>query len=92
MPVNRLGTLSGSRWLPFAGPERQVAAAAELNEVLDAVDELDELSRSILVLRIGEDLSYQEIADTLGITLGQVKIRLLRARRAIAAAVGRGSS
>ncbi len=75
-----------------SGPERQIAAAAELEEVLDAVDELDELSRSILVLRVSEDLSYQQIADALGVTLGQVKIRLLRARRAIAAAVGRGST
>ena len=71
-----------------AGPEHSVAVASELDEVRRAIGELDELSRSILALRVSEELSYQEIADTLGVTLGQVKIRLLRARRTLAAAVG----
>ena len=71
-----------------AGPEHSVAVSSELDEVRRAIGELDELSRSILALRVSEDLSYQEIADTLGVTLGQVKIRLLRARRTLAAAVG----
>ena len=72
-----------------AGPERRVASASELDSVLLAIDDLDELSRSILALRVSEELSYQQIADTLGITLGQVKIRLLRARRALAVGVER---
>ena len=71
-----------------AGPEHSVAVSSELEEVRRAIGELDELSRSILALRVSEELSYQEIADTLGVTLGQVKIRLLRARRTLAAAVG----
>ena len=34
----------------------------------------------MLVLREFEDLSYQEIADTLGISIGTVESRLFRAR------------
>ena len=74
---------------PVAGPELRLVAASELEEVRLALGALDELSRSILALRVSEELSYQEIADTLGISLGQVKIRLLRARRKLAAAVQR---
>ena len=74
---------------PVAGPERRLVAASELEEVRLALGALDELSRSILALRVSEELSYQEIAETLGISLGQVKIRLLRARRTLAAAVDR---
>ena len=74
---------------PVAGPERRLVAVSELEEVGRALESLDELSRSILALRVNEELSYQEIADTLGISLGQVKIRLLRTRRKLAAAVER---
>ncbi len=75
---------------PVDGPDYRVVWASELQEVRAAVGDLDELSRSILVLRVSEDMSYEQIARTLGVTVGQVKIRLLRARRTIAAVTGRG--
>ncbi len=75
---------------PVDGPDYRVVWVSELEEVRAAVGALDELSRSILVLRVSEDMSYEQIAQTLGVTVGQVKIRLLRARRTIAAATGRG--
>lgn len=46
-----------------------------------ALDELDELSRAILVLREVEGMSYDEIAETVGVPVTTVKTRLLRARR-----------
>jgi RNA polymerase sigma-70 factor (ECF subfamily) len=52
-----------------------------------ALAQLDELSRSIVVLREVEGLSYDEIADVLGIPLPTVKTRLLRARRQLAIAL-----
>jgi RNA polymerase sigma-70 factor (ECF subfamily) len=52
-----------------------------------ALSQLDELSRSIVVLREVEGLSYDEIADVLGIPLPTVKTRLLRARRQLAIAL-----
>ena len=73
------------------GPDYRTVWIEELEEVRAALGVLDELSRSILALRITEDMSYEQIAQTLGITLGQVKIRLLRARRTLAAATGRGT-
>ena len=42
--------------------------------------ELPEIFRTVLVLREFEQLSYQEIADTLGISIGTVESRLFRAR------------
>ncbi|MDJ0768607.1 MAG: RNA polymerase sigma factor [Ilumatobacter sp.] len=47
----------------------------------DALDSLDELSRSILVLREVEGLPYDEIAEALDVPVPTVKTRLLRARR-----------
>ena len=75
---------------PVDGPDYRAVRVSELEAVGAALATLDELSRSILALRVSEEMSYEQIAQTLGITLGQVKIRLLRARRALAAATGRG--
>lgn len=42
--------------------------------------ELPEIFRTVLVLREFEDLSYQEMADVLGISIGTIESRLFRAR------------
>ena len=67
-----------------ASPERGLQAAAEVEEssqrVREAVLDLPPASRSVLVLREYEDLSYKEIADTLGIPIGTVMSRLNYAR------------
>ena len=52
-----------------------------------ALDKLDELSRSIVVLREVEGMSYDEVAETLEVPLPTVKTRLLRARRVLATAL-----
>jgi RNA polymerase sigma-70 factor (ECF subfamily) len=44
------------------------------------LEELPEIFRTVLVLREFEDLSYQDIADVLGISIGTVESRLFRAR------------
>jgi RNA polymerase sigma-70 factor, ECF subfamily len=40
--------------------------------------------RIVLVLRYLEDLSYREVADTLGVTLSTVETRIYRAKKALA--------
>lgn len=80
-------------WIPPSSApsaERSVIAATELRAAILTFARLDPLSRTIMALREGEGLKYDEIAEALGITVGQVKIRLLRARRRLAAAVERG--
>ncbi len=42
--------------------------------------ELPEIFRTVLVMREFDELSYQDIADTLGISIGTVESRLFRAR------------
>lgn len=61
--------------------ERTTDARAELEALRAALADLDDLSRSIVVMRDLEGESYQQIADTLDIPLATVKTRLLRARR-----------
>jgi RNA polymerase sigma-70 factor, ECF subfamily len=63
--------------------ERTVAGRAAVDGLWLALDTLDATSRSIVVLREIERLSYEEIADVLGLPLPTVKTRLFRARRTL---------
>ncbi|NLY01421.1 MAG: sigma-70 family RNA polymerase sigma factor [Rhodopirellula sp.] len=58
-----------------------IVARRETRALLDeALGELDEKYRVVFVLRDIEGFSTNETAETLGITPGNVKVRLLRAR------------
>lgn len=63
--------------------ERTVAGRAAVDSLWVALDSLDSVSRSIVVLREIERMSYEEIADVLGLPLPTVKTRLFRARRTL---------
>ena len=66
------------------GTTRLVEGRLAAQELTAAIDELDELSRAIVVLREVEGLSYDDIAVTLGVPIPTVKTRLLRSRRTLA--------
>lgn len=68
--------------------EAQVEGHIAVDHFEVALAGLDDLSRSIVVLREVEGLSYDEIADVLDVPLPTVKTRLLRARRQLATALG----
>lgn len=64
-------------------PDRELENR-EMMEVLEqAIAELPEHYRIIVILRHQEQLSYEEISDNLGIPLGTVKARIHRARNMI---------
>lgn len=65
-----------------ATPE-EAALRAELRECLEAtMNRLDSLGRAVLVLRDVEGRPYQEIAESLKVSLSAVKMRIHRARLA----------
>jgi len=66
---------------PEHSTERRVEGAAAVDDFVDALDELDDLSRSIVVLREIEGMSYDEISRVLDVSLPTIKTRLLRSRR-----------
>ena len=66
---------------PDPGPEAIVAGKEQGEHVQMAVLELPPASRTVLVLREYEGLSYREIAETLNIPMGTVMSRLNYARR-----------
>jgi RNA polymerase sigma-70 factor, ECF subfamily len=64
-----------------SGPERHFFDALIDDEVVDAIDDLPDEFREVLVLSDLGDLKYAEIAEVLDIPVGTVKSRLFRARK-----------
>ena len=58
----------------------QVFASERQSEVLQAIDQMTNDHKEILLLRYYNDLSYAEISGVLNIKLGTVMSRLSRAR------------
>lgn len=63
-----------------ASPEQLAIDAQRERRILRALGEMKQEYRVTLVLREIEELSYEEIAETLGISIGTVKSRIARGR------------
>ncbi len=65
---------------PTADPLDWVSNREELDQVLQSLQKLPEVDRAALLLRAQNELSYKEIANTLGITLASARVKVHRAR------------
>ncbi len=63
-----------------------------MNDVWKVVLELSKKHREIIILDAKYELSYEEMAETLGVSIGTVKSRLSRARSKVSKLIGEGSS
>ena len=63
------------------GTTQVVEGRLAADQLVAALATFDDLTREIVVLREIEGMSYEDIADTLGVPVPTVKTRLLRARR-----------
>jgi RNA polymerase sigma-70 factor, ECF subfamily len=68
---------------PQVAPDNVLAQKRLASQLRRALDALPFDQRSVIVLREIDGLRYDEIAFSLGVTLGTVKSRLTRARRAL---------
>ncbi len=62
---------------------RHIEREVEVHEVVQAMGDLDEPHRSVIMLRELHHLSYEEIAEVTGLSLSSVKITLHRARKSV---------
>ena len=69
---------------PEADPAGGVLRSEAEREVRAALAELPERTRSILALRYYDNLDYQAIAETMGLSLGNVKTLIHRGKLALA--------
>ena len=69
-------------------PEDVVMDKQRISMLRSAVQKLPEKYRKVVELRYYEELSYEEISETLNISLSNVKIQLLRAKNTLSDIVG----
>lgn len=69
-------------------PEDATVTQEFANRVAECMDMLNEKHREILILRNVQNLSYEEIAEILGISVGTVKSRIARARESLRELLG----
>jgi RNA polymerase sigma-70 factor (ECF subfamily) len=63
-----------------ADAAEQAHVRSELSFVLAAMQELPEIDRAALLMRAREEMSYEEIAQALDLSVGAVKVKIHRAR------------
>ena len=68
--------------------ETDVLKAEAAKKAREALAQLPEKLREVLILREYGDLNYKEIGKTLGITEGNVKVRVFRAREQLSKLLG----
>jgi RNA polymerase sigma-70 factor (ECF subfamily) len=76
---NRAGAMEIEQ--PPPQPDAEFHSRRIAERVQKAVDALPPAFRAVILLRVKEEMTYEEIADALGISLGTVMSRLARARR-----------
>ena len=76
-PLEAAGEVSDGR----ADVEKGVLDAEEQQMVREALDGLDEIYRSVIILLYYQKLSYEQIASVLEVPVKTVETRLYRARR-----------
>ena len=69
---------------PQASPYIQAEQKAELRAVLSGLQKLPETDRAALLMRAFDEMPYEEIAVAIGISLAAVKVKIHRARLALA--------
>ncbi len=76
--------LAGDLRDSYANPETMTADKAELQQVLEGLQQLSEIDRAALLMRALDDLPYDEIARVLEISTSSAKVKVHRARLALA--------
>lgn len=82
------GELDWELAAPSPGPDENLVTCEFYDQLRRAITELPETFRTTIVLREIEGMAYEEIAETLGISVGTVKSRIARARRRLQTQLG----
>jgi RNA polymerase sigma-70 factor (ECF subfamily) len=70
---------------PAASPDEAAEQQDEFRRTLAAVQRLPEIDRTLLLMRAEQELSYEDIAATTGLSVTAAKVRVFRARARLAA-------
>lgn len=65
------------------GAEETVIQNETVSEVRTAIEKLSEEHKTVIILRDLQDMTYEQVAQTLDVSVGTVKSRLARARKSL---------
>jgi RNA polymerase sigma-70 factor (ECF subfamily) len=75
--------IAASKALSVPSAEEEALAENRAEEILNALDKLQDNHKTLIILRDMNGLSYQELAEAAGVNINTVKSRLSRAREAL---------
>jgi RNA polymerase sigma factor, sigma-70 family len=81
--TKRLTSLDVEMRDPAMQPDRAAEVRSELDEALKALQTLPEIDRAVLIMRVQDELSYEDIARSVGLSVTAVKVKVFRARAKI---------
>jgi len=81
---------TGSHQDDARNPENMLLIRESYRNVLIAMKQLDEMERDILSMAVSSELSYREIADIVGISPANVRVKIHRARIKLKTYLARG--
>jgi len=77
---------------PRPGPDVQAADRVNLDRALAALAQLEPFDRAAILMRAQEELSYEEIAQSMNISVSAAKVREHRARKRLKQLTGGSKS
>jgi len=89
-PLTEDGDMTLENVMPFSGETPAEASVTQefVDRVSECMHELNEKHKEVLILRNVRNLSYDEIAEELEISVGTVKSRIARARESLRELMG----
>ena len=81
--LRETGDVSEERASSAPGPDRYAQVSLAVQRLAVEFADLPEHYRSVLIMRNFMGMSYEDMADSLGITVGNVKTHLFRARKSL---------
>lgn len=79
-------------WENIYSPELSGEALEDVKLLYSALDLLDDFDREIIVMAELMDTPHKEIANTLGISIANVKVKVFRAKKKLKAAIESGEA
>lgn len=72
-------------------PEKSMMIRESYQSVIAAMKHLDDMERDVLSLSINQDFSYREISEIVGISEGNVRVKIHRARLKLKEILGKST-
>jgi RNA polymerase sigma-70 factor (ECF subfamily) len=61
-------------------PDKKIEVDLYISHVLNALKQLSEIDRTVLIMKAEKDLTYQDISQVTGLSVSAIKVKIFRSR------------